>query len=55
MPRQRSLDFRREALGTLWPRLPQRWRSEVMAIYARLIARAAQRSRKAQNHGGAER
>ena len=43
MPRQRTLDFRREKLGMLWPRFPERWRTEVLAIYAQLIARAAQR------------
>ena len=55
MPRQRSLDFRGEGLGTLWPRLPERWRREVMAIYARLIARAASRPQKAHTHGGTKR
>jgi hypothetical protein len=45
MPRQRTLDFRREQLGMLWPRFPERWRTEVLAIYAQLIARAAQRPR----------
>ena len=43
MPRQRTLDFRGEQLGKLWPRFPDRWRQEVLAIYAQLIARAAQR------------
>jgi hypothetical protein len=55
MARQRTLDFRREGLGTLWDRLPERWRREVIAIYARLIARAAQRHRRADQEGGAER
>ena len=45
MPRQRPLDFRREKLGMLWPRFPERWRTEVLAIDAQLIARAAQRPR----------
>jgi hypothetical protein len=26
----------------LWRRFPEQWRTEVLAIYARLIARAAQ-------------
>jgi hypothetical protein len=43
MSGQRTLDFRHEKLGMLWPRFPQRWRTEVLAIYAQLIARAAQR------------
>ena len=45
MPRQRALDFRRERLAMLWPRFPERWRQEVLALYAQLIARAAQRPR----------
>jgi hypothetical protein len=45
MPRQRALDFRREQLGMLWRRFPERWRQEVLALYAQLIARAAQRPR----------
>ena len=55
MPRQESLDFRRERLGTLWSRMPKPWRDEVVAIYARLIARAAQRPREARQQRGAER
>ena len=54
MARQRPLDFRREGLGTLWPRLPERWRQEVLAIYARLIARAAQRPPQAHERGGTD-
>ena len=42
MARQRTLDFRGEGLGTLWERLPERGRQEVLAIYAHLITRAAQ-------------
>jgi hypothetical protein len=45
MPRQRTLDFRGEQLGRLWSQLPDRWRQDVLAIYAQLIARAAQRPR----------
>lgn len=48
MARQRTLDFRREGLAGLWNRLPERSRREALAIYARLIARAAQRRRRAQ-------
>jgi hypothetical protein len=55
MSRQRTLDFRREGFGMLWKRLPERWRREVIAIYARLIVRAAQRRRRADQEGGAER
>lgn len=55
MSRQRTLDFRHEGLGTLWDRLPERWRREVVTIYARLIARAAQRRRRAHQEGGADR
>ena len=55
MPRQRTLDFRREKLGMLWPRFPERWRKEVLAMYAQLIARAAQRPPRAPERGGAER
>jgi hypothetical protein len=54
MSRQRWLDFRREGLGRLWDRLPERERHEVIAIYARLIARATQRRRRAhEDRGGA--
>lgn len=55
MPRQGSLDYRRERLGTLWSRMPKQWRDEVVAIYARLIARAAQRPREADQQRGGER
>jgi hypothetical protein len=54
MPRQRTLDFRRDGLGTLWPRLPERWRKDVLAIYARLIVRAAQRPSRAHERKGTE-
>jgi hypothetical protein len=52
MPRQRTLDFRREGLGTLWERLPERWRQEVLAIYAQLITRAAQQPPRAHERHG---
>jgi hypothetical protein len=52
MPRQRTLDFRGEKLGLLWDRVPERWRREVLAIYARLIARAAQRQNRRPHPGG---
>lgn len=42
MPRQISLDLRRERLGALWKRLPERCRREAVALWAQLIARAAQ-------------
>ena len=54
MSRQRPLDFRREGLGKLWDQLPERGRHEVIALYARLIARAAQQRRRAyEERGGA--
>jgi lauroyl/myristoyl acyltransferase len=52
MPRQRTLDFRGDGLGLMWDRLPERWRREVLAIYARLITRAAQRRRRTPQPGG---
>ena len=55
MPRQRTLDFRREKLGMLWLRFPERWRKEVLAIYAQLIARAAQQPPRAPEREGGER
>ena len=52
MSRQRTLDFRGEGLGTLWERVPERWRQEVLALYAQLITRAAQqRPRTREQHG----
>ena len=55
MPRQRALDFRRERLAMLWPRFPERWRQEVRALYAQLIARAAQQPPRAPERDGGER
>jgi hypothetical protein len=42
MPTQTSLDLRGERLRALWKRLPERCRSEAIALVAQLIARAAQ-------------
>ena len=54
MSRQRTLDFRGEGLGTLWERLPERWRQEVLALYAQLITRAAQQPRARHGRHGRE-
>ncbi len=43
MPQQGTLDFRGEQLGRLWSQFPEQGRQDVLAIYAQLIARAAQR------------
>jgi hypothetical protein len=42
MPTQTSLDLRGEGLRALWRRLPERCRSKAIALFAQLIARAAQ-------------
>jgi hypothetical protein len=55
MPRQRTLDFGGERLETVWRRVPERWRTDVLALYAQLIARAAQRPRRAPTREGANR
>jgi hypothetical protein len=47
MARQRTLDFRQEGLGTLWERMPEWWRQDVLALYAQLITRAAQQPPRA--------
>lgn len=52
MSRQRTLDFHREGLATLWERLPDRWRQDVLAIYAQLIMRAAQSPPQAHERQG---
>ena len=44
MPKQSALDLRGEGLIALWSRLPERCRRDVVAVWARLIARAAQAS-----------
>jgi hypothetical protein len=54
MSRQRTLDFRGERLGTVWERLPAQWRQEVLALYAQLITRAAQRPRERHERNGRE-
>jgi len=54
MSRQRTLDFRAERLGTVWAGLPERWRQEVLALYAQLITRAAQRPRERHGRNGKE-
>jgi hypothetical protein len=47
MPTQISLDLRGDGLATLWKRLPEPQRLEVIAAWARLIADAAQWMAKA--------
>lgn len=42
MPKQRVLDLRGEGLLALWQQLPERCRRDVIEVWARLIARAAQ-------------
>jgi hypothetical protein len=42
MPTQISLDLRGEGLRALWKQLPERCRSEAIAIWTQLIACAAQ-------------
>jgi hypothetical protein len=39
---QTSLDLRGEGLRALWKRLPERCRTEAIALWTQLIARAAQ-------------
>lgn len=41
MPTQTSLDLRGEGLRALWTRLPERCRTDAIAIWTQLIARAA--------------
>jgi hypothetical protein len=46
MPKQRALDLRSEGLFSLWRQLPEHCRKEAVAIWARLIARAAQSKKR---------
>ena len=46
MVRQRSLDFSGEQLAAIWKAVPERCRKHTVALWARLIAAAAQRASK---------
>lgn len=46
MPKQRALDLRGEGLFSLWRQLPERCRRDAIAVWARLIARAAQSKKR---------
>jgi hypothetical protein len=51
MERQRSLDLGGERLAAIWKRLPERSRKQAIALWAQLIAAAAQR--RSKRKGGA--
>ncbi len=51
MPRQRTLDFGGEKLGALWKQFPERCRREAIAVWARVIALAAQAHAKEKTGG----
>ena len=55
MPKQRVLDLRGEGLFALWRQLPERCRKDVIAVWARLIARAAQQSTQSKTNRGVTR
>jgi hypothetical protein len=46
MARQRSLDFGTEPLAVIWKQVPERCRKQAVALWAQLIAAAAQRRPK---------
>lgn len=46
MARQRSLDFGIERLAATWRQVPERCRKQTVALWAQLIAAAAQRRPK---------
>lgn len=46
MARQRSLDFGTERLAAIWKQVPEGCRKQTVALWARLIAAAAQRRPK---------
>ena len=54
MPKQRVLDLRGEGLFSLWKQLPERCRKDVIEVWARLIARAAQVSTQSKKPKGAD-
>jgi hypothetical protein len=54
MPKQRALDLRGEGLFSLWRRLPEPCRQEAIAIWARMIARAAQSKKQTKTEGNDE-
>lgn len=42
MGRQQALDFRGDRLVAIWQLLPEQYRKEAVALWMKLIARAAQ-------------
>jgi len=50
MARQRSLDFGTERLAAIWKQVPELCRKQTVALWARLIAAAAQR--RSMSKGG---
>lgn len=51
MPKQRALDLRGEGLFSLWRQLPEHCRKDAIAIWARLIAKAAQSKKQTKEKG----
>ncbi len=52
MARQRTLDFGGERLAAIWKQVPERCQKQAVALWAQLIAAAAQRrpNQKEQGH-----
>jgi hypothetical protein len=48
---QTSLDLRGEGLRAIWKQLPERCRTEAIAIWTQLIARAAQSASRTKSKG----